>query len=390
MSKKSKGQYFTKSRYLQNEVYKLILNEPELILEPSVGRGDLVNYIKNYKSEIIFDMYEIDKNIKVLDSIKVEDINYYDFLEINIEKKYKTIIGNPPYVKTNKGNLYIDFIKKCYKLLEYNGELIFIIPSDFFKLSHSHKLINNMINNGTFTHIIHPHNEKLFEEANIDVLIFRYYKNKELTNKILYNNLEKYIINNGGILTFNDINIDINQYKKINEYFDIYVGIVSGKEDIYKNSEYGNIKILNGENKEDTYILIKEFPTTNKNLNKYLLENKDILINRKIRKFTEQNWFEWGALRNFEKITNIINTEPDKRCIYIHNLTRKENVAFIDKINYLGGNLLILIPKTNINIDLLLNYFNSNDFKKKYTYSNRFKIGHKELSNHLFEFSKFC
>ena len=54
-------------------------------------------------------MYEIDNTIKLLDEIQKDNIIYGDFMKQNILKKYKTIIGNPPYVRTKKGNLYIDF-----------------------------------------------------------------------------------------------------------------------------------------------------------------------------------------------------------------------------------------------------------------------------------------
>jgi adenine-specific DNA-methyltransferase len=43
------------------------------------------------------------------------------------------------------------------------------------------------------------------------------------------------------------------------DYFDIYVGIVSGKEEVYKNNELGNISVLNGEDKIDRYIYIEEY-----------------------------------------------------------------------------------------------------------------------------------
>mgnify|MGYP000421475299 CR=1 FL=1 len=33
--------------------------------------------------------------------------------------------------------------------------------------------------------------------------------------------------------------------KTIKDYFDVYVGMVTGKEDVFKNTIYGNIKILN-------------------------------------------------------------------------------------------------------------------------------------------------
>ena len=91
--------------------------------------------IKNKKSEIVFDMYEIDSHIKLLDGIEKGKVIYGDFMQQEITKTYKTIVGNPPFVRTKKGNLYIDFTEKCFNLLEDNGELIFIVPSDFFKLT---------------------------------------------------------------------------------------------------------------------------------------------------------------------------------------------------------------------------------------------------------------
>ena len=153
----SLGQYFTTNNVLKQTVFEFILNNPDNILEPSIGRGDLVLFLKNKKSNINFDMYQIDTTIKILDGIDTKNIIYCDFMKQKIVKSYKTIIGNPPYIKKrNTRNLYIDFIEKCYNLLNDNGELIFIVPSDFFKLTSSSKLLNNMINNGTFTHIFHP------------------------------------------------------------------------------------------------------------------------------------------------------------------------------------------------------------------------------------------
>ena len=89
-----------------------------------------------------------------------------------ITKKYKTIIGNPPYVKTKNGNLHIDFTDKCYELLDDNGKLIFIVPSDFLKMTSSGKLLEKMMSNGSFTHIYHPNKENLFKNASVDVIIF--------------------------------------------------------------------------------------------------------------------------------------------------------------------------------------------------------------------------
>ena len=47
MSKHELGQYFTTNQQLQEKVSAFILNEPIEILEPSIGRGDLVSCIQN-------------------------------------------------------------------------------------------------------------------------------------------------------------------------------------------------------------------------------------------------------------------------------------------------------------------------------------------------------
>ena len=368
------GQYFTTDDGLKNKVLELVMNKPDVILEPSVGQGDLIQIMYDNNKKIEFDMYEIDTKIKMLDNIP-KNVIYEDFIEADIKRKYKTSIGNPPFVRTTTGNLYIDFIEKCYNLLENNGELIFIIPSDFFKLTCASKLLHIMISNGKFKHIYHPHNEKLFENASIDVIVFRYCKNNKLKKKVLYNNEQLYIINNDGLITFNKNN-NVNNVS-FKDVFDIYVGLVTGKESVYKNKEHGNIELLNGENKLDKYIFIEKFPCNNEKINKYLLNYKDELINRKIKKFNEKNWFEWGAPRNIKTIKENIG----KECIYIYNLTRREKIAFKGNVKFFGGGLIILIPKKNIDLDKIISYLNSDDFKKNFMFSGRFKIGHRQISN---------
>jgi adenine-specific DNA-methyltransferase len=103
-------------------------------------------------------------------------------------------------------------------------------------------------------------------------------------------------------------------------------------------------------------------------------------MNRKIKKFTEKNWFEWGAPRNIKNIQTYWN----KPCIYIRNMTRNKEVAFIGKVQYFSGALLCLVPKHEMShndIQNIVHYFNSNTFQKDYIYAGRFKIGHKQVSN---------
>jgi adenine-specific DNA-methyltransferase len=374
-TKNNLGQYFTTNNKLKEKVFEFILNNPSNILEPSIGQGDLITFIIEKLPSATFDMYEIDTKIKLLDKIDKDKVIYGDFMKKKITKNYKTIVGNPPYVRTKKGNLYIDFTEKCYNLLDNNGELIFIVPSDFFKLTSASKLLNIMMTNGTFTHIFHPHNEKMFEGCSIDVIIFRYCKNNSIEKKALYNEKLLHITNSNGLITFGE------EDKKNNvlfqEYFDIYVGLVSGKEEVYKNEELGNIEVLNGENKLDKYIYIEQYPCENERINKHLLDHKKELIERGIRKFNEKNWFEWGAPRNITSIKANLNEE----CIYIYNLTRKTNIAFVGKVSYFGGGLIMLKPKKACNLNNIVSYLNSNTFKDNFLFSGRFKIGHRQISN---------
>ena len=370
------GQYFTTNIELRNKVLEFIRNNPECILEPSVGQGDLVQVVVQDKKNVKFEMYEIDKTIKLLNNVP-KNVIYGDFINQQISKKYDTIIGNPPFIKTKKGNIYIDFIEKCYNLLDLNGELIFIVPSDFFKLTSASKLLHRMLTNGSFTHIFHPHKENLFENASIDVLVFRYCNNNCLKKEVLYNNNLLHIIENEGLVTFT-------KTKKTNlvsfkECFHIFVGMVTGKESVYKNDELGNIEIINGENKKEKYIFIDKFPCENKEINKYLIKYKQELSERKIRKFNETNWFEWGAPRNISSIKKYNSEE----CIYIYNLTRKKQIAFKGKVDYFGGGLIMLVPKkeNSIELDKTVEYLNSDAFQENFIFSGRFKIGHRQISN---------
>ena len=101
-----------------------------------------------------------------------------------------------------------------------------------------------------------------------------------------------------------------------------------------------------------------------------------------MRKFSEKNWFEWGALRNYKTITGNLG----KNCLYVSNLSREKQICFCDKVQYFGGSLIIMIPKKDIDLKKMENYINSDNFKKNYMYSGRFKIGHKQLSEALFPY----
>ena len=64
-------------------------------------------------------------------------------------------------------------------------------------------------------------------------------------------------------------------------------------------------------------------------------------------------------------------------------MTRNKDVAFIGNVQYFGGSLLCLVPKTNMTeseMQNIIQYINTSDFQKDYIYAGGFKIGHKQIS----------
>lgn len=165
------------------------------------------------------------------------------------------------------------------------GELIFIVPSDFLKVTMSKDVISDMISIGSFTDIYFPNKENLFTGANIDVMVFRYQKGI-VTNKAKINDKLMYSVFSDGIITFHE-SLSTTSFM-VKELFNVYVGIVSGKESVFKNDN-GNVKVLNDRDVEETYVLLTSFPSPDEIINTYMLENKSELMSRKIRKFTEKN-----------------------------------------------------------------------------------------------------
>ena len=353
------GQYFTVSEFLQKKVCEFVQNNNCKILEPSFGAGHLLKNFMNRKLVC----YEIDSSIKpVVKFNKKHKVHYCDFLTTEIRERFGTIIGNPPYVKNSSGNLYIKFIEKCFELLTEHGEMVFIVPSEFIKVTRSKKFIQKMCSVGTFTHFWFPHDEKLFENASIDVVVFRYQKTQDLNTFV--NGLENYYSVSDGMITFSQ-----NTGTVISDLFHVYVGMVSGKDEVFKHKN-GNIDILVDENRYEKFVFVEE-------PNEYLLKYKDVLMNRKIKKFDESNWFEWGAPRNKKNI----ESNKGKKCIYVKTITRSNKVAFEGTVDYFGGTLLCMIPKSDdVNIENVISFLNSEDFRKNFTFSGRFKIGQRQLS----------
>lgn len=90
-------------------------------LEPSVGEGHIVNVIKEYYGDDIeIDTYDIvDRGI--------EGTIIQDFLTVETNEKYDSIIANPPY------SLAMEFVYKSMDMLNEDGKLAMFLKIQFFE-----------------------------------------------------------------------------------------------------------------------------------------------------------------------------------------------------------------------------------------------------------------
>jgi adenine-specific DNA-methyltransferase len=229
-----------------------------------------------------------------------------------------------------------------------------------------------MMATGSLTHLYYPNDETLFDKAAQDVVIFRFQKGIS-SNEVNVNGLQKTIRFHNGNLYITDKN-DVDEYTELSQIFDVKVGMVSGADKVLKNDTYGNMTIQssNGANK---YILLKTPPEGE--VESFLISHKEDLMSRRIRKFDDNNWYQWGCLRN----VSFMETNIGKDCIYCATLTRKNPVFTKGTVSYFDGSLLCLFPKSEIQLDTYLQYLNSDKFLKNFLYAGRYKVGQKSLSD---------
>lgn len=387
----SKGQYFTTNSELQNIVFSLCKNKGKT-LEPSAGPGFLVDFFKS-KGKLIDVAIEVDETLKfITDGITI--MNFFDFQSKDL---FDTILGNPPYVKYkdieerfkikstyNSLNLYLYFIEKCFYHLNYlGGELVFIIPRDFFLNTRAKSIRNLLWHNGTITDVIDFQEKKLFKDANPYVIIIRYEKGNfsHLTNYTLGNvtTIKKELLKDD-FIRFSSLTNNDND--TLDNYFDIKVGLVSGANKIFESEEFGNIEIICSDflkTKKKRKFIFSEEGNYSKEVFDYLKGFKQQLMSRKIKSFNDYNWFEWGAVRNLKIM------KQNGNAIYVNGQTREQKPFFVEKLGYFST--LALIPK-NKTIDLSywvekLNNSNKEFIEQNFMVGNKYQFSPKNLSKFI-------
>lgn len=125
------------------------------------------------------------------------ELRCLNFLASPSNETFNLIVGNPPYVKWNNIDpntrallaspfwrrlvngewdlLYAFIVWSCEKL-EEGGELIFIVPYNWFNATYARSLRSYLVAHGSFEEIVHFSEYKLFTDCAPNVIIFKWRK----------------------------------------------------------------------------------------------------------------------------------------------------------------------------------------------------------------------
>jgi adenine-specific DNA-methyltransferase len=377
------GQVFTQDHTV-DFMLKLRKNRGS-VMEPSCGAGAFSDKLKNCVA------IELDETVKPDYALNM------DFFEYGVENKFNSIIGNPPFVKykdfsdstkallangkynelfDERSNLYLFFIYKCVLQLKDGGELIFINPREFLKATSSINLNNFLYEQGNITNMVDLGDAKLFGNFAPNCVIWRFEKGatsrktKYSTASLVNNKIEldfqeeRDFRNTNGQLVFTKTKCTV----PFNKLFYVKVGGVSGADELFAHPN-GNKRFVNSETvstgKTRRFFYNVEAPE--------LLPHKQVLRNRKIKKFTDATWYMWG--RN--------NYESKESRVYVNCKTRQENPFFTHSCKNFDGSVLGIFPlNQELDTEQLVKDFNNIDWAELgFVCDGRFIFSQKALEN---------
>ncbi|MGX2982523.1 Eco57I restriction-modification methylase domain-containing protein [Helicobacter sp. 23-1045] len=318
-----------------------------------------------------------------------------DFFAYPVSEKFDTIIGNPPYVRYQdildstksllkpfsdifdlRSNLYLFFIYKCVLHLRDRGELIFITPRDFLKSTASVKLNASLHAQGSITDFVELGDKRIFSKAQPNCVIWRFEKG-DFSRKCNYQNLqdchEKKIFNCiSGQIIFTRKRYEI----PFSSLFFVKVGAVSGADSIFANEKFGNMDFVCSFSAKTGKTKKMIYGDFGKNC-AYLAEFKSQLKARKIKKFDEHNWWEWG--RDYHK--------SESPRIYVNSKTRNKKPFFLHPCNAYDGSVLAIFPRfevDNASLQKICEMLNNVDWEELgFVCDGRFLFSQRSLENCL-------
>ncbi len=298
------------------------------VLEPSAGDGAFYRALLARQADVT--AVELDPSVA---PAGVQVMDFFDFPE---NEQFDTVIGNPPYVRIQdvtvdtrnklksplfdgRSNLFLFFIEKCVQHLKPGGELVFIVPREFIKLTAAKKLNRWLFEQGSITHFYETGDSRVFGEHTPNCAIFRFEKGR----------MDRSMPDGR---TFTEVDGQLmflrNDYPQpFSDIFTVKVGGVSGADEIFTHPK-GNMEFVCSKTVDtgETRRMFYEVQNT------WLREHKEKLLARRVTDFDESNWWRWG--RHFP-----INNYPR---IYVNGRTRKAEPFFLHDCNAFDGSILAL------------------------------------------------
>lgn len=269
-----------------------------------------------------------------------------DFFAYPESEKFATIVGNPPYVRyqdipettrawlptehfDGRSNLYLFFIEKCLRHLEPGGELIFITPRDFLKATSAVNLNRLLYEAGTITDFIELGDARIFEGATPNCAIWRFERGN-FSRRTRYDagegSEDRHFLYAGGHLAFTHADYTV----PLADLFSVKVGAVSGADAIFASEKHGTMDFVCSHTAKtgETKRMIFQTP------HPALKRHKKALLARRIRRFDEQTWWQWGRLHP-------ISERPR---LYVNCKTRSAQPFFLHPCKNFDGAILALFP----------------------------------------------
>lgn len=125
---------------LYNKLDKRTQSNIKNVLEPSAGKGDILDFLNNGYRNMNFDAIEQDSNLVSILKGKKYNVIDFDFLEYNGSKFYDLIIMNPPFDNGDKHLL------KAIEIM-YSGDILCILNAETLKnpYSNTRKLLRDTL-----------------------------------------------------------------------------------------------------------------------------------------------------------------------------------------------------------------------------------------------------
>lgn len=192
------GQFYTSDAVTEFMVE--LSNKPQAaqVLETSYGEGAFLRALLAAGYHNIVG-YEVDPanyaQVRAQYGTQV-DVRLQNYLQTPHEERYDLIIGNPPYVQWNnidletrrllreapfwkqysngEWDLLYAFIIWSVEKLAPGGELIFIVPYNWFNATYAASLRRYLAQRGSFETLVHFSEYKLFADCAPNAIIFKY------------------------------------------------------------------------------------------------------------------------------------------------------------------------------------------------------------------------